>query len=373
MKKILLISFVYFVTLLSAQQVVDTTKIFGVTIDDPWGDRTDLIEAFSAHCIKPTARIVFDEGVAASEYDAPVAELEPYCFIMGEILDSYYVKAYSVQQYLERTTEYLGRFEEEVSIWEVGNEINGEWLGDADSVVKKIEGAWQIVADKGNKAAVTLYYNNACYENPQNEMFTWINENLSDSMKQNLDYVLVSYYEDDCENDVLSNSEWQAVFDSLHQVFPNSRLGMGECGTLIESKKSEYMHRYYSMEITTPGYIKGYFWWYYKHDCVPKTKALWDTLDTIVSAWENPAAINENTTEHPLDIKIYPNPTRGKISINSNFVKRIEIYNLLGERVKVVSDRNKIDISDQPKGVFFLRMFTNAGWQTKKIIHLICK
>ena len=157
MKKILLISFISILNLLYAQQIIDTTKIFGVTIDDPWGDRTDLIEAFSAHCIKPTARIVFDEGVAASEYDAPIAELEPYCFIMGEILDSYYVKAYSVQQYLDRTTEYLDRFEEDVSIWEVGNEVNGEWLGDADSVVKKIEGAYQIVTGRGKRTAVTLY------------------------------------------------------------------------------------------------------------------------------------------------------------------------------------------------------------------------
>ena len=206
-------------------------------------------------------------------------------------------------------------------------------------------------------------------------MFTWVYENLSDSMKQGLDYVLVSYYEDDCENDVLSNSEWQAVFDSLHQIFPNSRLGMGECGTLFESRKAEYMRRYYSMEITTPGYIRGYFWWYYQHDCVPKTKALWDTLDTIINEWEHPAAINENTATHPVNIKIYPNPTRGKISINTNSVTRIEIYNILGQRVKVIKNHKmmKIDISDQPKGVFFIRMATNTGWQTKKIIHLTGK
>ncbi len=370
MKNFFLISLICFVNLLYAQQVVDTTKIFGVTIDDPWGDRTGLIEAFSAHCIKPTARIVFDEGVAASAYDAPIAELEPYCFIMGEILDSYYVSAYSVQQYLDRTTEYLDRFENNVDIWEIGNEVNGEWLGETDSVVKKIEGAYAIVADRDKKTALTLYYNASCYENPQNEMFTWVNENISESMKQGLDYVLVSYYEDDCENTVLSTDEWQAVFDSLHQTFPNSKLGMGECGTLMESRKAEYMHRYYGMEIATPGFIRGYFWWYYKHDCVPKTKALWDTLDTIVSKWEHPASINENETTHPVNIKIYPNPTRGKVSIHSNFVTKIEIFNILGQRVKVLSNSKKIDISDLPKGVFFLRMATNAGWQTGKIIHL---
>ena len=373
MKNLVRISLVCFVTLLNAQQIVDTTKIFGVTIDDPWGDRSALIEAFSAHCRKPTARIVFDEGVAASEYETPVSELKPYCFIMGEILDSYYVKAYSVRQYLDRTTEYLDRFEEDVSIWEVGNEVNGEWLGETDSVVQKIEGAYSIVAGRGKTTALTFYYNKACYENPQNEMFTWINENVSDSLRQNLDYVLVSYYEDDCENTVLTNSEWQAVFDSLHTLFPNSKLGMGECGTQIPSKKAAYMHRYYGMELSTPGYIRGYFWWYYKQDCVPASKALWDTLDTIVSKWESPASVSENESERPFEIKIFPNPTNGAIHIYPASVTKVEIYNLLGERVKVFYDMKNVDISDQPKGVFFLRIATASGWQTRKIIHLTGK
>ncbi len=119
---------------------------------------------------------------------------------MGEILDSYYVQEYTVQQYLNRTTEYLNEFENEVDIWEVGNEVNGDWLGETDSVVKKIEGAYNIVSDRGKTTALTLYYNrDCCYDKPEHEMFTWVNENLPESMKQGLNYVLVSYYEDDCE------------------------------------------------------------------------------------------------------------------------------------------------------------------------------
>ncbi len=350
---------------------MDSTKIFGVTIDDPWGDRSEMIDAFASHCMKPTARIVFDEGVAASEYDDPIAELEPYCFIMGEILDSYYVKSYSVQQYLDRTVEYLDRFENQVDIWEVGNEVNGDWLGDADSVVQKIEGAFDIVEDRGKVSALTLYYNNACYyDKPQNEMFTWVNENLPESMKEGLDYVLVSYYEDDCEGVILSTEEWQAVFDSLRQIFPNSKLGMGECGTLIEANKAEYMSRYYRMEISTPDYIRGYFWWYYKNDCIPKTKALWDTLNTITCEWLEPAAVNKIMRNRPRQIKIYPNPTTGHLSVNSKAIRKIEVFNILGERVKVISPLQKIDISDQPKGVYFIRMAIHGGWQTVKVIRL---
>ena len=43
------------------------------------------------------------------------------------------------------------------------------------------------------------------------------------------------------------------------------------------------MKRYYKMNITTPGYIGGYFWWYYKKDCVPYTKPLWNVLNGILN------------------------------------------------------------------------------------------
>ena len=49
---------------------------------------------------------------------------------MGEILDSFFVKNISTAAYGTRTTEYLNTLGDNVDIWEIGNEINGEWLGD---------------------------------------------------------------------------------------------------------------------------------------------------------------------------------------------------------------------------------------------------
>ena len=201
---------------------------------------------------------------------------------MGEILDSYYVSDYSVTQYTDRTTEYLDELENMVDIWEIGNEINGDWLGTTSDVVQKMEGAYNLVKARNKPTALTLYYNKSCfYDHPENEMFTWVNANISNTLKQGLDYVLVSYYEDDCENVILTEAEWQDVFDSLHVIFPNAKLGMGECGTTDPNKKAAYMDRYYHMNITTPNYIGGYFWWYYLNDCVPKSKALWTTINDI--------------------------------------------------------------------------------------------
>jgi len=197
MKKLfflILIGFLFFKNTYS-QQIIDTTRIFGVTIDDPYSNIPEIKTALSSHCIKPTVRIVFDEFVAATDYIDPITQIKTSGFIMGELLDSYYVNQYSVKQYINRATEYYNALKNLVDIWEVGNEVNGDWLGNSDSVIAKIQGAYTIIKQTGGKTAITLYFNRDCYSNIQDEMFTWIKNNLPNSMKQGLDYVLVSYYE----------------------------------------------------------------------------------------------------------------------------------------------------------------------------------
>jgi hypothetical protein len=113
-------------------------------------------------------------------------------------------------------------------------------------------------------------------------MFAWIGSNISAAMKNGLDYVFFSYYEDDCEGVTYTKEEWKTVFDRLHAIFPNAKLGFGETGTEKASKKREYIERYYSITYDEEYYVGGYFWWYYKQDCVPKEKSLWNILETTV-------------------------------------------------------------------------------------------
>lgn len=259
--------------------------LYGVTTDAV-DHLPDIVNSLSSLPVKPTTRIVFDEYVAPSYYSSAVNQIYQVSYVMGELLDSYYVKQYSIAQYKARVTEYLNAFPSGVDIWEVGNEVNGEWLGTIDSVVAKITDAYDQVEASGGKTALTLYYNGAydngrptnnnCWENPANHMMTWAKTNLPDRMKSGLDYVLVSYYESDCLNIV---PDWQAVFDELATVFPNSKLGFGEVGTTgTTAVKEEYLRRYYSYQISTPNYIGGHFWWYFKQDMVPKSKYMWTVL-----------------------------------------------------------------------------------------------
>jgi len=260
-------------------------RVYGVTIDAVNG-LNNIVSSLRNHNKRMTTRIVFDEWQPASQYLTAVNRIDSVSDIMGEILDSYYMSQYSVQQFKERVDEYVTLLANKVDIWEIGNEVNGEWLGHKDTVVTKISYAFSVVKLSRRKVALTLYYNHNCWQNPQNEMFRWVNENISPKMKLHLDYVLVSYYEDDCNN---YQPDWQRVFDSLHVIFPNSKLGIGECGTTIASRKAEYITRYYTMNITTPNYIGGYFWWYYRQDCVPwNTKPLWQVLDNAIRNTDAP-------------------------------------------------------------------------------------
>lgn len=291
-KTILLLIAILTFSPFSYSSVIDTNHIFGLTLDAVNGlARIDT--ALARLCKKPTTRIVFDEWVAATDYTQAVNEIKKYSFVMGELLDSYYVGQYTIPQYTARAIEYLNTLGTKVDIWEIGNEINGEWLGVTADVVVKMDTAYKIFKAAGKKTALTLYYNKDCYSNAKNEMFYWVNKNVKQELRNGLDYVWISYYEDDCNN---YQPDWQKVFDSLHVLFPNSKIGIGECGTLTASKKAEYINRYYRMNITTPNYVGGYFWWYFKQDCVPYTNALWTTFNNAISNYAPPATQSSNVT-----------------------------------------------------------------------------
>lgn len=261
--------------------------VFGFTLINPWGANiSKTVETFnylSSLGFKPTARIVFDEGVPAREYVKSTTEIGKTAFIMGELLDSFYVKGYTLQAYKDRTVEYLNTLGSKVDIWEIGNEINGEWLGDTPTVVSKMTASYDIIKTAGKKTALTLYYNQGCYEKKANEMFTWAQANIPDRMKAGLDYVLVSYYEDDCEN---LQPDWGPVFQKLGDMFPNSKIGFGETGTIYKARKATYINRYYrDIKVNHPRFIMGNFWWYTDAqdngsagDFVPKSGPLVDVL-----------------------------------------------------------------------------------------------
>jgi hypothetical protein len=258
--------------------------IYGVTITDV-APLQQIVTSLQGLPRRATARIVFDENVPASEYTQAVTAIAAVGDVMGEILDSWYVPVISTSAYLARTQQYFTAFANQVDIWEIGNEINGEWVDDnaggAAEVVAKMAGAFDIIHGAGGKTALTLY---GCSDtDARYDMITWATANVPARMKTGLDYVLVSFYEGDCG---VAPPDWQTKFAELRAIFPNAKLGFGEVGAVDTNGDpitnpaiaGPYLERYYQLPITVAGYIGGHFWWYYVEDMLPLPSAMYTVL-----------------------------------------------------------------------------------------------
>src|SRR4051812_3600259 len=217
----------------------------------------------------PTTRIVFDSGKRPADYAAAVDALQPHSYLMGELLDSSAMKRHDVASFHTRVHDFLAAFRDKVDLWEIGNEINGEWLG--RNVVDKMNDAYDQVHGAGKRTALTFYYNPNCWSRPSSEMFTWIETNVDRRLRAGLDYVFISYYEGDCNNHRVSASEATAVFRRLRKLFPKARLGFGEIGlaadAIVDSTnlpQANVLARwYYGLRPGVSDYVTGGFWWHY--------------------------------------------------------------------------------------------------------------
>ena len=71
------------------------------------------------------------------------------------------------------------------------------------------------------------------------------------------------------------------------------------------------------------------------------------------------------------NLAIYPNPSKGEINIDlrNEIITQIEIYNLLGEKLRSATNNvEQIDIADLQAGIYLLKIYTENGSVTKKII-----
>ena len=67
---------------------------------------------------------------------------------------------------------------------------------------------------------------------------------------------------------------------------------------------------------------------------------------------------------------VFPNPTNGEINIqfsNEFKLQKVIIFNALGSNITSSFD-SSIDISEYPKGIYFVKIITNKGFTTRKII-----
>ena len=257
--------------------------------------------------MKPTVRIVYTPGnkkdyFPASSYLDATSQIHGVGYVMGQPVDSAYMKCFTPAEHLIRFKDYVTTLGKVVDIWEVGNEINGEWLfgetkecspkasvistSQADVITKMTE-AYDYLKSQGKVTVLTLYYNTPDAKPAANEMFAWVNANIPARMKTGLDYVLVSYYELDYGG---FKPDWQQMVSQLAAIFPNARLGVSEFGwsntKAPDAVIKDIVTRYYAVHPNVPNWVGGGFYWEFAIDMVPYDPAsgsLWNTINTAMA------------------------------------------------------------------------------------------
>lgn len=247
--------------------------VVGLTVDDAWYDQLeaeDIADVLAGYPYRATLRVVMDPAEPIEKYLPMLKLWDSVADIMLCPVDSSEMAGFeSVESYVNRFAEshaLLGRY---VSLWEIGNEINGEgWLGDnRDFIAEKMYAAYRYCEEQGARTVLTAYYSKPDLQ--EIEMLDWLARYVPQSMREGLDALLVSYYEDDNEG---YQPEWKSIFNRLADLFPNSYLGIGECGvldkTLDDTAIRARLEHYYHMPQYTERFLGGYFWWHWVQDAL---------------------------------------------------------------------------------------------------------
>ncbi len=267
---------------------------WGVTIDriddyeNVLNSVSDLIENSATD---GWIRIVFDEFISPDYYDGIVSYAQKKnLHIMGEILDSSCMRLYSLEDFKSRVREYVNHFPD-IEAWEIGNEINGEWLG--ENVVAKIEYAADYIKKVRLDAIIvlTLYWQFGTEDIPHS-VFQWIKNNLKPELINKIDVIALSIY---VMNSPLGMA-FDEVFQMLHKYFPEKKIMIGEMDYWyvegediwwwhsntepVSTVRKKFCKQMYASALGYPFSLLGGFWWYYNLEMYPPND-LWRTLNEL--------------------------------------------------------------------------------------------
>lgn len=276
----------------------------GVTTDTAW-NVPELTAAIRAHQVAPTVRIVLDPQPKPEAYRPAITALRPHAYLMGLLIDSGAMRRFTPAQVEARARAYLQAYGAQIDLWEIGNELNGAWVGASPAEINaKVQAAYDVVAGEYDRpTAITLnYWSTAnCFAKPWEATLAFA-QAMPAAVRAGTDYVMLSIYETACKP--AQHPSAAAIGDmlaALGTLFPNARLGIGETGAqgtedglprdATLAKKRRIAAYYYGLDHELRArlgdrFVGGYFWWYYAEDAVPRRHpgSLWPTLDPLLAA-----------------------------------------------------------------------------------------
>lgn len=333
-------------TLAQSTPAVVLNPIYGITVDDV--DESDKNQCLDKSDKSPPQNYDQDryrpDQVINDDYVAHVREISQVSDVMALVADShdmYKFREDGDKTCVGRVDECFTKLGEFVRIWEIGNEVNGEWTdyprGDTEDddafdkrleselptksyqeldairrkVAKQITDAFHYIDDHGGQTALTFYYNQhlgkGCWSSDarggnEYEMLTWANKYVTDQrMRDRLKYVFIRFYEDDCKISKHKKKQDAPGFaDKLNKlagIFKYAGLDFGEFGpqckackdsrTCCIDQQKEFIARYYKdydklIRPLVRNYVGGYFYWYFLQDMVPKEKQAMGKLKEVL-------------------------------------------------------------------------------------------
>lgn len=274
---------------------------FGLTLDDSF-DRNidnykwviDKIAGSGANWVRLVFRsnpqdFIYGDERSFTLYDAIVSELKSRnLHVMGSVLDTaQWPKDLTPELYARRTKNLVLRYGSKIRSWEVGHEINGDWLGGprtplglkktfriysaAAAQVKSIEPTLETVA--------TLYWWDGTAPDEDHSLFGWLRRYARAGFAENLDVVALSLQPED--NPV--GMAFERIFERLHEALPGQRLMLGSFGYV----EKEDLHGYWWLDGgDADGARKDLVILYTAASCAAKKSLCggfwWQTLDQML-------------------------------------------------------------------------------------------
>ncbi|AWE42682.1 MULTISPECIES: Tat pathway signal sequence [unclassified Actinobaculum] len=275
------------------------TPLRGVTLDT-LDDIDASVAVIGDSTAELTVRVVFDLDTSLAEYTHALEQLDPVAQIMMQIADSSELADMSAGDVTARTEAAITAFGEHVDIWEIGNEVNGAWVGTSPAEINpKVTAAYDAVVAHGGRTALTLNYwqSSRCYDHGWEDTLDY-----AATVNLDVDFVFLSVYETACSPaQQPTATELAETLNELGALFPQARLGIGEIGAQgaedglpkepTIQEKTAIAERYYGMnaelsEAVGERFVGGYFWWYYYQDAVQTngSDSLRETLDKLTSS-----------------------------------------------------------------------------------------
>ncbi len=266
---------------------------FGVTLDDAFlvdiQDHewfVDRIERSGANWVRLIFRsnpadFLYAERDSFTEYDPLIKMLrEKGIRILGTVLDTaQWPKTLTPKAYAERTRNLALHYGKEIRTWDVGNEINGNWLGGIRTplgldktfritqagakAVKAIEPSLETVA--------TLYWWDGTAPDWEHSLTGWLARFVPLGFGDNIDTVALSLQPDD--NPV--GMAFEQIFRIVRDALPIQRVMLGSFGYVeadelkgfwwlhpddVDGARKDLMILYTAASCAMPRSLCGGFW-----------------------------------------------------------------------------------------------------------------